>query len=273
MVMKRWWLLGAIFSIFLSGCQILPEKAGIEIMSDPTAKVFIDGKEAGQTPYKNNSLKPGEIEIKLVTDNDGSWTKTIRLQNGTNTVVSREMNADPSKNSGFLLSLEPTGDDKKAGLLVHSQPDRAAVLIDDEVKGTSPMRLEDIGEGDKHIKVSFPTYKDQNIFAKGIVGYQLLIDADLATDYSANNTADTVASPSATPENTGPMVKIKETETGWLRVRKDANGSAEEIAKVNPGEKYKFVNEMNGYTEIELNIGMSGWVSSKYVDKISESGQ
>ena len=61
-------LLLIISSISLSGCSLVARKSAIEINSYPVAKVFLDGKEMGMTPYKNRSLLPQEVEVKLVTN-------------------------------------------------------------------------------------------------------------------------------------------------------------------------------------------------------------
>ena len=54
-------------SFFLSSCGFSPKKSGLEIMSFPVAKVYLNNKEVGITPYKNMNLKPGENEIKLIS--------------------------------------------------------------------------------------------------------------------------------------------------------------------------------------------------------------
>lgn len=62
-----------------------------------------------------------------------------------------------------------------------------------------------------------------------------------------------------------PYVVIKDTPTGWLRVRKTPSTSGEEIAKVNPGEEYKFVEANDsGWYLIVLESGEEGWISGTY---------
>ncbi len=57
-------------------------------------------------------------------------------------------------------------------------------------------------------------------------------------------------------------VIIKETGTGWLRVRSTPGGS--EIGRVNPGEEFYLLDKKDGWVLIELSDGQKGWVSSKY---------
>jgi uncharacterized protein YgiM (DUF1202 family) len=74
-----------------------------------------------------------------------------------------------------------------------------------------------------------------------------------------------ISSSSAQTQTT--MITIKETETGWLRVRESANGSSTEVAKVKPGEKYKMLAEVTDWYQIDLGNGKTGWVSAKYAEK------
>ena len=236
-------------------------------MSYPTAKVYLDGKEAGMTPYKNNSLSPGEVEVRL-TANDQVWTKKVHLENGANTVVNREFGKSEEESGGYVLYFEATGDNKKSGLLISSRPDRAAVYIDDEIKGYSPLRIDDIGDGDKKLGVSFPGRKSASSYVKFVDGYQLVMETDLAKEETIvipdNNNEAAVSTSSA---ETATMVIIKETETGWLNVRESASSSGVAITKINPGEKYKLLEENNGWYKIDLGNGKSGWISAKYAEK------
>ena len=63
-----------------------------------------------------------------------------------------------------------------------------------------------------------------------------------------------------------PYVVIGETETGWLRVRREPSGTAEELGKANTGEKLKYLGESTdlGWHKIEFE-GSVGYVSGKYV--------
>lgn len=62
-----------------------------------------------------------------------------------------------------------------------------------------------------------------------------------------------------------PYIEIKETPTGWLRVRKDADANAEELAKLNTGEKVSYMDETKGgWHKVEYASGKEGWVSAQY---------
>lgn len=267
-------ILGIILAtILLSGCNLSMKKSGIEILSYPPAKVYIDGKEAGMTPYKNNSLTPGDTEVKLLTGK-AEWTKEIHLENGANTVINREFGNTDEESGGYILYFESTGDSKKAGLLVSSNPSRAAVYTDDDIVGYSPIRMEDAGEGDKKLSISFPGYKSISSYVKLVGGYQLVVEADLGKE-EVNISPDSVntdleISSGSAQMQTVTTVTIKPTETGWLRVRVSADGNSAEVAKVKPGEKYKMLQQVTDWYQIDLGAGKVGWVSAKYVEITSK---
>ena len=262
-----------VVAVVLSGCNLSLKKSGIEILSYPPAKVYIDGKEAGMTPYKNNSLTPGDTEIRLSTGN-AEWKKEIHLENGANTVINREFGKTSEESGGYILYFESTGDGKKAGLMVSSNPDRAAVYTDEDIKGYSPIRLDDVGEGDKKLTVSYPGYKSISSFVKLINGYQLVVESELAKEESIvtidNETVNLNIGSSDSQIPGGVVITIKETETGWLRVRERADVNSGEVTKVNPGEKYQMLEEVADWYLIDLGEGKSGWISAKYAEKSLE---
>jgi N-acetylmuramoyl-L-alanine amidase len=59
---------------------------------------------------------------------------------------------------------------------------------------------------------------------------------------------------------------IKETGTGWLRVRDEAAGTGEEVARVDVGQHYKYLSNMEGWLEIEYSPGKTGWISGQFAD-------
>ena len=267
--MRNWglFLIILVSSLFLGGCSLSNKKSAIEINSYPVAKVFIDGKEMGLTPYRNRSLSPGEIEVKLEA-NGKSWTKKIKLQNNISTVVDWEFGDKEETSGGYVLYLEKTGDKKNAGLMVNTTPNKSTVTVDNEVKGLSPIRIADIGEGDKHLALSFPGHKTLDVFMKSLKEYQLVVDAVLVED-KVEVTQEEIKqeNPDLASNPVTAKIKIKETETGWLRVRESSSSAAREIAKVNPGATYPMLEESRDWFKIDLGNGQSGWISTTYGEK------
>lgn len=65
-------------------------------------------------------------------------------------------------------------------------------------------------------------------------------------------------------------LKIADTPTGWLNVRDSASLGGKAITKVYPGEEYEYVAKQNGWYQIILNNGASGWVYGKYIQTIRD---
>ncbi|MBP9716732.1 MAG: SH3 domain-containing protein [Candidatus Levybacteria bacterium] len=89
---------------------------------------------------------------------------------------------------------------------------------------------------------------------------------DIEPDESLEETASAESS-SESKEVAKNTVTVKETPTGFLNVRKTPGGL--EMGKVNPGDTFPVTEEKNGWFEITLPDGSSGWVSGKYVTESS----
>jgi hypothetical protein len=264
-------ILITICSLLLSGCTLGIRKSALEIYSSPNAKVFIDGKEMGMTPYKNSNLKPINMEIKL-TVGGKQVVKKIGLKNGLTTVVDWKFD-DNGDDGGYVLSMENTGG-PKCGLLINSIPSQATIAVENEIIGFTPKRIDDLGEGEKHVAISFPGYQSTNLFLKTTNGYNLIVETKLVKDNQIITPINEEIIPTETPqasesEINKELVLIKQTETGWLNVRESNSGQSKEITKVNPGEKYEMLEEENGWIKIKLTDGKTGWISAKYAEKVS----
>lgn len=66
---------------------------------------------------------------------------------------------------------------------------------------------------------------------------------------------------------TSASISIKETETGWLRVRGGAGTSYQEITRVYPGETYLLLEESSGWYKIKLDEEREGWIAGRYATK------
>ncbi len=257
-------------SFFLSGCDLGVKKSGLEIMSFPVARVYINGKEMGTTPYKNMNLKPGENEILLTTDDNKEWKRKVDLQNNINTIINWQFGDTKDEDNGYVLSLEKTGT-KKASLMVTTNPDKTTVTVDGQVRGISPIKVGEINEGDRQLAISFPGYKDINVFMKAINGYQLIINTKLAIEKVNVDQIVNTENQATVSSNLNAIIQkkvfIKETETGWLRVRNINSNSGKEITKVKPGESYVLLEEQSDWYKIDLGNEKSGWISTTYAEK------
>jgi hypothetical protein len=287
--MRKLFALASLFFCLslLAGCSLKKAPAALQINTTPIANVFVDGKLMGKTPFQSSNLKVGEISLKLIPESATiplvSWEGKIKLNNGVLTLIERDFAADEAGSSGQILTLEKLKDKKTASLSLISDPDGALVHLDGEAKGFTPLTLEKIGVGDHQIVVSKEGFAEKNVKAKAIEGFKLIINTKLAQEAEEQPVASlsgtptpTVTGKKLTPTPTGSEksqpasgeVLIKETPTGWLRVRSSPSTSGTELVKVNPGEKYPLLEEKSGWYKIEYEEGKTGWISGQYASKL-----
>lgn len=249
----------------LSSCG--PKRSGVEILSEPAAKVYIDGKLMGTTPYNNKNLDPGVIKVKIEPEEKtlDPWEGEAVLQNFADTVI--QLKFSKKGVCGYILGLEPNAGSINAGLLLSSSPSEAAVKIDDSLVGFSPLNILRIEPGDRHINVAFPGYRAEDIYAKGVEGYQLTLSVFL--DRESVSLPTTNVEKIETVNTVKEQVKIKSTETGWLRVRSEPNASSKELTKVKPGETYELLQTQVEWVQIKVKENLTGWILARYAEKVA----
>lgn len=290
------------FAIFLGGCTpkdlFVKAPAGLEVSSVPESTVFIDGESKGQTPFKDDNLKPGTYTLKLVPVSSDflPYETSIELVSKTSTIISRNFALSDLETSGYTLELQ---EDLSGGtfLSVISDPDNINLFIDDSPSGFTPVSKMAISPGPHTLKATSPGYIDQTLPINTVTGFNLIVNFKLASrtitltpppvatatattspapDESASPSPSTAASSSPkaslapTSEVQKPYVIVGETGTGWLRIRKEASGSSDELGKANTGEKLKYLGESTelGWFKVEFD-GNVGWVSGKYVTLVN----
>jgi len=270
----------------------------LQISSTPRATVFIDGSQAGMTPFFNDKIKAGEHTIKLVpestTDNLVSWESKVNLLPSIITAINRTLGSSEASSSGEIISLEKIGRKDKSSLAVISLPDQAVVKINGEAKGFTPLTIEDLDPADYQVTISSSGYEERTVAAHAVGGYKLIINVKLAQQTAGIQEATPSGELTATPTPTGkttpspkatpsakvtptpkaqvtppakPYITVKETPTGFLRVRNEPSTTGEELTQIKPGEMYPYLNEeKSGWLKIEYVTGKEGWVSGVYVD-------
>ena len=276
-------------ALIFSACSLpftKAQKSALDIKSDSVATVYLNGDHVGSTPFYKDDLKPGEYTVKLSPESDpnNSWQTQIILKPQLLTNITKFFGNSPEESQHFTLSLEEISDKENSKITVITLPDSAVIKIDSQPVGFSPVDKDNISPGEHNIIVGSPGYKQLNIPIKAIAGHKLTIFAQLAKDKDLSITKEEpISTPSATIKEeiastpttktatssgaiTKPFVTIKETGTGWLRVRSDPTGFADnEVAKVNVGEKYSFIKSNDtGWYKIKYETGSEGWISAKY---------
>jgi len=256
----------------------------LQISTTPTATVFLDGTQAGITPYFDDKIKAGEHTVKLVPEsteeNLTSWEGKVNLLPGILTSIKRTFAVNEAESSSEMITLEKAGRKDQSSLAVISIPDQAVVKLNGEPKGFTPLSLEDLAPADYQITISSSGYEEKTVSAHTIGGYKLIVNVKLAQTMegieeatpsgATEEEAETTPTPKAqaTPP-AKPYVKVKDTPTGFLRVRMGPSTSATETAQIKPGEMYPYLDEeKDGWLKIEYKKDEEGWVSGVYVDLI-----
>ncbi len=289
-------LLVALTSLFIAGCTPKSGNAGIEIKSTPGAKVYVNDKNVGTTPYQNNKMTAGDYTIKLESES-GTWSSgKIRINENTVFHISRELSLNAEDQAGENVSLE-----KGKGITVVTTPLQVEISLDGQKQGNSPYLIPSVTSGVHEIELTKEGYQSRKIKLKSFDGYKIVVEAQLkgetvsVTQPSPSATASATPSatikgtptpkPTATPKATATAkpsagassspaasvtgektLTILSTPTGWLRVRSKPGTDGEEIAKVNTGETYTYIEQLDtGWTQIVLTDGTKGYVASKYV--------
>lgn len=269
-----------VIKIFIIDKQI-PLYAGMRVDATPKSKVFINGQFVSDTPFEKEDLIPGEYVVRVEpldkTSGIQSWEGKVKLFSGSLTYVNETLNADSSLAGSQILWLEKIPSSKVGELTVVSTPDRGRVYLDGREKGLAPILLRDIAPGDHEIRISLEGHSDQIIQGKILSGYRLNAIVKLSKSSFAKKikpvTTDSImpvtvlGSASQSGTLTKPYVVIKDTPTGFLRVRTAPNLVASEAAKVNPGEKFALVAEAAGWSQIKIGDG-TGWANDLYLEKV-----
>lgn len=129
------------------------------------------------------------------------------------------------------------------GIEVYSQPSNEAFL------------LEKIKDGQEVIKTAEENQWVRILIVKNLSPYEIL-EGWVKKEFIQEPTIEEVSPPIL-------RVVIKETPTGWLRVRESPQGR--EIGKVYPGDVYEFLRQENGWYQIKFQEN-EGWVSSQYAE-------
>ena len=278
--MKKWrlfLLILAISGLVIGVALILigtfkKKTAGLFIETTPTALVFINGEQVGRTPYEA-TLDPGEVTVKLVPESLevplAPFETKISLTSGIKTVIRREFGDSDELSSGEVISFEKTGG-KEAGLAVVSIPDAAQISIDGNVRGFAPYKTTSLSVGEHQVSVSAPGYKERNVSIRTVEGYKLTVVIKLAP-----SSEPAPVEGGAEEEEKRTEVEILSTPTGFLRVRSEPSTLGEEIGRVEPGQRYLYLeeDEETGWFKIEYEEGKEGWVSNQYAKKVENSSE
>jgi hypothetical protein len=265
-----------------------PKQGELRVDSQPEATIFLDNKNIGKTPFRD-TVESGEYTIKLVPESAvsraTSWEGRIAVGQNLLTYVNASLSESELSSAVDVIWLEKITS-KQSEISVTTSPDGSTVLIDDQTRGVTPLSLADITPGDHMLSVTSTGFLSRSLKVKTTPGYRLIANfklalssgappavgesatssSQIATTPTSSETATATSSLSADPVK--PFVIIKETPTGFLRVRMEPSTSASEAGRVKPGEKYSYSDTQNGWYEITFEGTKTGWVSGQYVENV-----
>lgn len=284
--MKRFILIGIGTLLILAGIFFIVRfvvvgtrgKGALQTTSNIKSSVYLNGKLIGTTPLckckDEETIREGEYNLMIEPEDPSfeSFSTKIKIGKDVLTAVDRTF-LPGSLASASVLTLEkiPTTTPQ---LFILSIPEGAIVTIDGNAEGLTPFSLNDITASEHEVEIQKNGFNKKTLRIRTVPSYKLLAQVILGTEAEAKKIEDNEASPSARLSPTkspfkGTIVRIKNTPTGFLRVREGPSTSEKEIAKVNPEEEFKYLDEDAGWFKIQLKDGEFGWVSSTYSEKIT----
>ena len=230
-------------------------RAGIRVQANQEAKVLIDQKDVGKTPFQGEDFTPGDHLVSMQVDNS-SWQGYVKLNKGTLSVVNRDLTETQASSSGEIITLEPG-----SGATIISTPTQSDVEVDGKLYGQTPLLIKDLPSGEHTFLISHSNFLKRSIRAVLAAGYNLNLTVDLAISEADFTKITTV------PIQNNQQVVVKATPTGFLRVRAEPSVSGSEVGRVNPGDILTLLEEQGSWDKVKLPDGKEGFISVSYVEK------
>ena len=296
--MKRKILFLIILIILVVGVAFLvkaltnrgPKQGELRVDSSPAAAIFLDNKNIGRSPF-TDKVESGSYNIKLIPDSTTTqlvpWEGQIVVGQNLLTYVNADLSDSELSSAVDVLWLEKISS-KNSELSVTTSPDGATVMVDDITKGVTPLTLADITSGDHTVTVTSIGFLTRTLKVKMTPGYRLIVTmklglspggapptasptATLTPPAGGTPTPKTATSSASQPDPAKPFLTVKDTPTGFLRVRMEAGTSATEAGRINPGDKFTILDTTTvsdtSWYQIKYDGTNLGWVSGTYVDK------
>ena len=253
--------------------------AGLLIDTDPVSTVFINGHNAGQTPFET-TLKPGEVLISIKPEGQedqilDDYETKLTLVSGIKTIINRSFRENDDDTSGVTVSFEKVGG-KASIITVVSTPDNAKVLVDGKNYGYTPIRFT-VPAGSHDLQLEVDGYITKTLPIESYNGHKLTASVKLAKAEIVTEPETEVAVLAEEIEvEVKERIRIDDNQVGFLRVRSGANIGFPEIGRVLPGEEYDVLETGEQVTWYKIQLkdeeglpsGRQGWVSGEFVTPI-----
>lgn len=251
----------------------------LSVISNPSgASVFIDGTEVGKTPYTSSTLSESGYELKVEYPGYEAQNARIKIQKGYRLNGEVTLFPMPTPYKVDLLEGSTNLYNVTSGNNVVTSDTGQwvkALLYWNKTRG---INLAGLGINREPVFDYFLDYKG-NLYGKdgspilSTTGYDSLKDVQKgaylakSTDpaglsQQAKETYDALTKVTVT---SGKKATIKETGTGWLRVRDLPGLNGKELARVDVGKSFAVLEEQTGWAKIKVSDTIQGWVSADYI--------
>jgi PEGA domain len=145
-----------------------PETGRIVVRSTPSnARVLLDGREVGRTPYTARDVGRGAHVVRVVRDGYQSAERrvTVSASEPSRTVSVVLARNAPERAPAAAAAVPrppaapPATSAVTGSLFIESRPARASVTVDGKPSGTTPMLLEGLEPGDHTIRLEAPDHQ------------------------------------------------------------------------------------------------------------------
>ena len=140
--------------------------------------VFVNDKLLGTTPFYSNAIKSGNVEVSIRND-DRTFDINLNLEPNTETILNRELGPNRDFGAGDTVWVERSKDTPSMSVI--SDPVGALVKLDGEVKGETPITINNIKVGEHDLEISKDGFESRTLRPDIKEGIKLNVDSKLFT--------------------------------------------------------------------------------------------
>ncbi|MBO5854017.1 MAG: PEGA domain-containing protein, partial [Bacteroidales bacterium] len=147
-------------------------KSSLYVETTPKkAEVYIDEELEGTTPLKIKDIMPSEYEIRIEKNGYEEIVKTISISEGEKLVLNETLN-EIIVEEPEIAAVENTEDvateeikekktkKSKSSLYVETVPKKADVYLNDDLKGTSPLKIKNLTPDEYDVRIEKKGFED-----------------------------------------------------------------------------------------------------------------
>lgn len=173
-----------------------PRQGVLKVSTNVAARVLLNNRDIGKTPLEQK-VDVGEYTIRLVPDSTtrtlSSWQGRVVIGGNTVSFINRDLAETELTSAGEQLWLEKiSGNATELSIL--SVPDGASVLVNDQSRGVTPLKITDLPAGEHTVVVTSPGFDSRTTRVRLNVGYRVVASVFMAISPSQ------IANPIVTPE-------------------------------------------------------------------------